>query len=208
VSGTAWSTGSALAFISARLLILPAIFGIMILTARAVGGTQPPPAAIKEFHLTDCALPCWLGITPGQTHTAEAFQRVSAAYPQIAPFVEDAQIASTFQVYLSAKFGWIVFEADSSGIIHRILLINANTEGIAIGDVITSVGTPSCIVRPNPLLIFYRFSRAAESVTNGAASAGSIAVNGGGDTRERWRQSLNNIDIRGPDWDLYGCPVS
>ena len=51
-------------------------FAVLIFAARVVGGTQPLPEAVRMLHLDACALPCWNGITPGQT-------LINAVYPRI-----------------------------------------------------------------------------------------------------------------------------
>src|SRR5579871_4074209 len=70
------------AWIVVRMLGLTVVFALLIVAAQAIGNAQPPPAAIQELHLTDCQLPCWLGITPGRTSFDEVVQRLKVAYPE------------------------------------------------------------------------------------------------------------------------------
>lgn len=44
---------------------------------------QADDAPLQILHLTDCAPPCWIGITPGKTTIDEARQRIEAVYGQL-----------------------------------------------------------------------------------------------------------------------------
>jgi hypothetical protein len=54
--------------------------GGVALCAVLAGRSQPPPEQIAMLHLTDCELPCWIGIVPGQTTISEARQRIEGVY--------------------------------------------------------------------------------------------------------------------------------
>jgi hypothetical protein len=60
-----------------------AIWLMLILCASAslfIGRQQPPPLYLALLHLTDCELPCWIGIVPGKTTVEEAQKRIIAVY--------------------------------------------------------------------------------------------------------------------------------
>jgi len=52
----------------------------LLLAARLIGSAQPVPENVAILHLTDCELPCWIGIIPGQTTFEDARQRVQEVY--------------------------------------------------------------------------------------------------------------------------------
>ena len=47
-------------------LLLSALTMVMFL----IGRSKPIPDRLTMLHLTDCQIPCWIGITPGITTTA------------------------------------------------------------------------------------------------------------------------------------------
>jgi hypothetical protein len=44
--------------------------------ALLIGRSQPAPESLRRLHLTDCELPCWIGILPGKTTVAEAKEQI------------------------------------------------------------------------------------------------------------------------------------
>ena len=60
---------------------LCAAFALLIFVVRAFGAAQPPPEALAYLHLSDCALPCWLGIVPGETYFTSAVERITTLHP-------------------------------------------------------------------------------------------------------------------------------
>ena len=158
----------------------------LIFAARELGNHQPPSAALAQLHLTDCALPCWLGITPGQTTLIEAVRRVTAAYPQTSPSIIDGRIANA-----ETSFGQIILMADRVGIVHRISLPTFNLKGVSLADAVSLLGTPTWMVGVHPAAVFYG------CVTFQAVVSGG-SVDGG------WRQRLVIIDIQDVG---YSCPI-
>lgn len=72
--------------LTAYRLIKAVIWSLSILTvlisaAIFIGRQHPPAAYVAWLHLTDCKLPCWLGIVPGKTTLAEARTRIFKAFP-------------------------------------------------------------------------------------------------------------------------------
>jgi hypothetical protein len=53
---------------------------VAISFALLIGRSQPLPESIRRLHLTDCELPCWIGIVPGQTTIAEAKERIVTVF--------------------------------------------------------------------------------------------------------------------------------
>lgn len=68
----------------ARLLLstmrLYAICTLANAMAVLIGRQQPESSILSQMHLTDCELPCWIGIIPGKTTLAEANKRLQAVY--------------------------------------------------------------------------------------------------------------------------------
>jgi hypothetical protein len=60
-----------------------------VLIMLAIGQHQPLSADLRMLHLTDCAPPCWIGITPGVTTMDEAKIRVQKTYRNAASFIYD-----------------------------------------------------------------------------------------------------------------------
>lgn len=55
----------------------------------AIGQRQPLSDELALLHLTDCAPPCWIGITPGITTLDEAKIRIQKTYRNSASFIYD-----------------------------------------------------------------------------------------------------------------------
>lgn len=53
---------------------------LLIAGARWMGARQPQPPIVEGLRLDDCALPCWIGITPGQTSMEEAYSLMVDAF--------------------------------------------------------------------------------------------------------------------------------
>lgn len=68
-----------------RLLLRLTLSSVVVLslccaTALVIGHQQPLPARVRILHLTDCVMPCWIGIEVGKTTMEEAEQRLLTAY--------------------------------------------------------------------------------------------------------------------------------
>ncbi|MEO8608238.1 MAG: hypothetical protein ABI690_10170 [Chloroflexota bacterium] len=123
-----------------------------------IGRTQPPPALIRQLHLTDCAMPCWIGITPGTTQ-AESVNRfvmdtfkstnspLSSAVPNyqwftIVPLTQPAQRGQGMPV----QFG--VNEGTVTEILIPAFFSTMKNPGAAmpsLGDMVNLLGVPTCV---------------------------------------------------------------
>lgn len=63
-----------------RTLIIVVVAVVAITGAIFIGRQQPTPDNLALLHLTDCELPCWIGIVPGKTTLAEAEARIRQVY--------------------------------------------------------------------------------------------------------------------------------
>jgi hypothetical protein len=62
---------------------LLAFSSFVTVTAVLFGRQQPLPESVAMLRLTDCELPCWIGIVPGKTTIGEARDRVLRTYPDL-----------------------------------------------------------------------------------------------------------------------------
>ena len=169
------------------VLVSSAAFVGMIFAMRAVGSVQPPSTALAPLHLADCALPCWMGMTPGKTTFDDALQQVSAAFPHSLVTITGGRI-----INLDTSFGQVLITGGRDGLIHRISLPSFRLKGVMLGDVVGLLGMPTWIVGVNPTAIFYGCGTYQVVVSSGTVSGG-------------WRQHLVIIDIQ----DIgYSCPVA
>ena len=161
-------------------------FAACIFAARMIGSTQPPSPALAQLHLTDCTLPCWLGITPGQTTLVDAVRRVTAAYPKTVPSIIDGRLVNA-----DTTFGQIILMADRAGIVHRISLPTFRLKGVALADAVSLLGKPTWVVGIHPTAVYY-------GCTSFLAVISGSSVDGG------WQQRLVIIDIQDVG---YSCPA-
>ena len=68
-----------------RWLLIRMILIVVVLVGAAsaavvIGRQQPVPPRVAMLHLTDCQLPCWIGIIPGVTPMDEARQKLLNLY--------------------------------------------------------------------------------------------------------------------------------
>lgn len=128
-------------------LITSAVIGI--------GRGQPPSDGLALLHLDECELPCWLGITPGQTPWDAAKQMIMDAYSDAQYSVHlvdashiDVSVNGTDDV-LSIEIAPLSFNyADSP--VNRIELTMKfaylGRRWVSIGDLIASVGSPADMI--------------------------------------------------------------
>ncbi len=64
----------------ALLSTLTLIFAFGTVAALLIGRAQPIPPRLAMLHLTDCDLPCWIGIVPGVTTVGDAKKLIRQMY--------------------------------------------------------------------------------------------------------------------------------
>lgn len=88
------------------IFILLAVIAAGIVLAQSIGRQQPLPERVAILHLTDCKLPCWIGIVPGKTTVGEARRRIREVYADLPGYSVrddlDADVPS-FAVYGGSK---------------------------------------------------------------------------------------------------------
>lgn len=71
-----------------KLSILSLLVCLVLLASLTVtilaGRQQPISSQLTTLHLTDCELPCWIGIVPGETTIEAARERIKALFGQAA----------------------------------------------------------------------------------------------------------------------------
>src|SRR5579859_1219802 len=63
-----------------------------------VARQQPLPPRLAMLHLTDCELPCWIGITPGVTPADQVKARIEEVYDPKIYRIEEDQGADTLGI--------------------------------------------------------------------------------------------------------------
>jgi hypothetical protein len=83
-----------------RLLLVYPLLATFGLAAVVVGLRQPPSAWNDTLRLNDCELPCWIGITPGQTEIVDAKAIVVEAFADTSRYeVETDDFSSRWASY-------------------------------------------------------------------------------------------------------------
>lgn len=132
-------------------LIAALILAIILITLAAllIGRAQPIPARVALLHLTDCHLPCWIGIVPGRTKFDDALGKIKIAYPH-------SELRTTAQ-------GWSLIQSDNhlmeirfspqhdsdAPVVRNITLNFEEAHGaITYGDLMLLLGSPDQVFLP------------------------------------------------------------
>lgn len=163
------------------MLALSSVFVLLVIAMHAVGSLQPLPQAMTELHLDECALPCWIGITPGETTFADALRRLNQSHPMNV-YVRGSLIYADYQA--NAPIGQISLQA-WNGVINLIHLSPGKDAGLALGDIVERFGTPGCEIPSSHTTVVY---------TSPDAFAAILVSR---EVQNRWCKPLINIEIRG-----------
>lgn len=159
-------------------LALSALFTILIFGAQALGSTQPTPEGLQALHLTECQLPCWIGIVPGQTKFEDAVRQMRAIYPEI-----EFRVSTACAVYqVNGNSGQACVSANGGEIINAMNLYPPFGIPLLLGDVVGLLGNPACGFSRNRNILFVNYY--AEMGVAYLIPAG-----------RSWRAPLNNIEI-------------
>ena len=105
-----------------------------------LGRAQPIPDRVAVLHLGDmCALPCWIGITPGKTTLEQAIKRLSSVFkPSEYPNSDNIYVVFVApEVQLSV---WFI--TDDQKIVTGIQLSDEAISELPIGDAMSVLGQP------------------------------------------------------------------
>lgn len=134
---------------------------LIISLSVALGRRQPPPAFFQQLHLTDCALPCWAGITPGKTAPEGAHRHLTDIFTVSGFLLEPVQTASNTSMSasgvvpdnsiqytlrrpsetVSAASIWLY---DYNNVIHTLTI--EPKQPLRLGDVVNVYGPPLCVL--------------------------------------------------------------
>ncbi len=170
-------------------------FALLIFAARVLGDALPLPKALTVLHLTDCTLPCWDGITLGETQMGDAFQRISAQYQRAtqttisdgsvleARYATDG-VSGTFQLF-----------ADSNGTAKTVRIHLNSSPAVTVGDIVTLFGEPNVTYGNPPITLTYQCESFAIYV-----ASDNYVVSG-------WKQPIVMISISHVAIEMPGCAI-
>jgi hypothetical protein len=179
-----------------RLLFASSIlFALLIFVSQAFGSTQPPPTALAGLHLTECALPCWMGMTPGQTDMLDAVHRLESAQLGGMLFESSDGRSVTTAYPVTDALVRVDIVADEAGKVVQITIFTAPVRGLRLGDAVHYLGTPTCNGGNRAMALYT--GTTADAVVVGSAPLGKSGL----------RTALNYIDIYDHSYDLHPCAI-
>lgn len=143
----------------------------LIYLARLLGQVQPLPSNMAMLHLSDCVLPCWIGIVPGKTKISEAhvlIARIYGKYPYTIRITGNNTFLITNQTnneIISVRLDDLGTDRTENAIIH-VIRIQPYTSDLpprspTIGDLYSTLdGSPQEIIlsaglnSPQSVLLF------------------------------------------------------
>src|SRR5215207_9444302 len=63
-----------------RLMLVFPLLALFSMASLVIGAQQPPSDWADVLRLDNCELPCWIGITPGETPLSDAEARLESAF--------------------------------------------------------------------------------------------------------------------------------
>lgn len=174
------------------VLWLVVVFVLLVFAARALGGTQPHPAALSGLHLTECAPPCWLGITPGITEMTDAVHRLNSAQLGGMLFESSDGRVVTTAYEVSGALVRVDIVASEAGKVVQITIFTEPLKGVRLGDAVRYLGTPTCSGGNRSIALY-------AGATADAVAVGSPSDTGGLQSR------LSYIDMYAHAYNLHPC---
>lgn len=132
-----------------RAAALCIAFTLMGLAARAFGGMQPPSAVLDQLHLTDCALPCWMGIVPGTSSHDDVVAQMADA----GTMIPSADSQQNFFQLSDGKGSVNVAYSAASSIVRTLEIFPATIYRLRFGDAAALLGLPSCVFNMDEALV-------------------------------------------------------
>ncbi len=143
-----------------RRLVLALWFALTVTTGITVlaGRRQPTSARLAMLRLTDCALPCWIGIVPGKTTLDEAHAIIESAFGQSPDYDFSAAWSDSsdlLPVILSEKANWansiwIGLRVRPDRVVDSIVFYFDRPDNpITVADLHNLFGAPSYVKLPN-----------------------------------------------------------
>lgn len=136
-------------------ILLSLVLSLTIELMRQVGGRLPPPATLHDLRLSDCSLPCWIGIRPGETTLREGLERLQATFalPEDV-FPRNPRAVALFTTlslpdYHTASHRVVIAMQLQIGIpeprIDAIWWQMSDYSRVTVGDVVGAFGAPTCL---------------------------------------------------------------
>ena len=130
-------------------LLLITIFALVIGALLTITQAQTFPARVERLHLSECALPCWNGITPGASTPDEATDRINTSLPELSG--RSANADSQFLTWTETDdLNRIVSVVDVTFENGRVATIGIGTDHVSnemprLSEVLAVYGAPTCI---------------------------------------------------------------
>jgi hypothetical protein len=137
------------------------LVGLCIVVTSASIGTyrrEPVPPALRSLRLTDCVLPCWIGIEPGRSTAEQARAAIEAAYRDSSEYSLSfawADAKDVLPVILSEKTHpahstWIGLYVRRDRVVDSIVFyFDRPDEPVTLADVYNVFGAPSYVKVPD-----------------------------------------------------------
>jgi hypothetical protein len=143
-------------------LALLSLTTLLVTAVYALPPRQPVSAVMLDLRLTDCLMPCWAGIMPGQTTMDEAHDQLLKTFP------EQARLAMTRDergIWMAASLHdnsvlivLVASDSQSPPRVNWIRLAPTPIPDLFLSDILYAQGTMTC--RSGPFVI-YESRRAA-----------------------------------------------
>lgn len=175
-----------------------AVCAVFVGGARWVGARQPQPAIVEGLRLADCALPCWIGITPGQTTMEEAYRRL----------VEEFHSTRTGNNTAGGRFRNLHFFVPVNSPVRAlpvtlqtvedrvalVQLVITDRRRLTFADIILTYGAPTCVMyTESPVFVGWKLYYET------SAGVAEIDAYGSSDDSIHHSQPVYSIVLRGSD---------
>ena len=133
-------------------LLLTVVFGLATAGLVAIAHRLPPSQNVQAWHLTDCRLPCFAGVTVGQSTIEEAKREIEKTFGQSGyvlqqPDVEFNKIALSWTkaktiTSLGSNINMTFYPTVVSAI--GLGAYGQDAGPLTLGDLMSVLGEPSC----------------------------------------------------------------
>lgn len=146
----------------ALVFTLSANFALMVVAAQTVGASQSPSQIVEALRLSECALPCWVGIMPGVTRMQEVQGRVlstgaTGSFRITGSVSLEGILVGDYRLTIGDQSAAFISVAFSEGRVNQLMIL---ASGITLGDLILAYGTPSCLSSTGDLYYDTPYGRA------------------------------------------------
>src|SRR5690606_7961956 len=185
--------------------------------AQWVGARQPQPALVEGLRLTECALPCWIGITPGQTTMEQAYTRLAEAfhYTRTGNQIEADRFRNLhFFIPVNSPVRALPVTLHTlEDKVTLVQLVITDRRRLTFADIILAYGAPTCVMyTETPVFVGWKlyyetpegvaeidayasaddsieYTQQVYSIVLRGSDTGSACIVGNGESLPRWRGS-------------------